>query len=70
METCLAITILLQNAYSRKHRIAFNYIRPFSKTQIKGQNDERLVGLQDIMPTLLNLCEIDVPESVEGISQK
>ena len=30
--------------------------------------DSRLVGLQDIMPTLLDLAGIDVPSSVEGLS--
>ncbi|MBT5872153.1 MAG: sulfatase-like hydrolase/transferase [Candidatus Latescibacteria bacterium] len=30
--------------------------------------DDRLVGWQDIMPTLLDLAGIDIPESVEGVS--
>ena len=30
--------------------------------------DDRLVGLQDVMPTLLDLCGIEVPETVEGLS--
>ena len=30
--------------------------------------DDRLVGWQDIMPTLLDLAGIDIPASVEGIS--
>ena len=30
--------------------------------------DSRLVGLQDIMPTLLDLAGIDIPASVEGLS--
>jgi arylsulfatase A-like enzyme len=30
--------------------------------------DDRLVGLQDVMPTLLDLAGIDIPESVEGLS--
>ena len=30
--------------------------------------DSRLVGWQDIMPTLLDLCDIPIPDSVEGIS--
>ncbi|MDA3962852.1 MAG: sulfatase-like hydrolase/transferase [Planctomycetota bacterium] len=33
-----------------------------------GEADGRLVGWQDIMPTLLSLCGIDVPASVEGRS--
>jgi arylsulfatase A-like enzyme len=30
--------------------------------------DDRLVGWQDIMPTLLDLAGIDVPDTVEGVS--
>lgn len=30
--------------------------------------DSRLVGLQDIMPTLLDLAQIPIPEGVEGLS--
>lgn len=30
--------------------------------------DERLVGWQDVMPTLLDLAGIDIPDTVEGIS--
>ena len=30
--------------------------------------DERLVGWQDVMPTLLDLADIEVPDSVEGLS--
>ena len=33
-----------------------------------GRNDDRLVELQDIMPTLLDLCGVDVPSSVDGSS--
>jgi len=35
-----------------------------------GQNavDNRLVGLQDIMPTLLDLADLDTPETCTGIS--
>jgi arylsulfatase len=33
-----------------------------------GTVDSRLVGIQDIMPTLLDLCDIPIPETVEGIS--
>jgi arylsulfatase A-like enzyme len=34
----------------------------------QGVVDNRLVGLQDVMPTLLDLCNIPVPESVDGLS--
>ncbi len=33
-----------------------------------GTVDRRLVGLQDIMPTFLDLAGIDVPDSVSGLS--
>ena len=32
-----------------------------------GVVDDRLVGLQDIMPTLLDLCGLPIPETCEGI---
>lgn len=32
------------------------------------RKDARLVCLQDVMPTLLDLCDIAVPDSVEGLS--
>lgn len=34
----------------------------------EGTVDDRLVGLQDIMPTLLDVCGLDVPDTVDGIS--
>lgn len=33
-----------------------------------GEVDQRLVGLQDIMPTLLDLAGLPIPPSVEGLS--
>jgi arylsulfatase len=33
-----------------------------------GQVDERLVGLQDVMPTLLDLAGIPTPKTVQGLS--
>ncbi len=33
-----------------------------------NSTDERLVGLHDVMPTLLDLCDIDIPVHVEGQS--
>ncbi|MEC7565681.1 MAG: sulfatase-like hydrolase/transferase [Planctomycetota bacterium] len=33
-----------------------------------GRTDHRLVGLQDCMPTLLEMCELPVPDSVDGLS--
>ena len=34
----------------------------------EGRVDDRLVAFADVMPTLLDLCDIDVPETVDGIS--
>ncbi len=33
-----------------------------------GSTDSRLVGLQDVMPTLLDLAGIDIPSSCDGLS--
>ncbi len=33
-----------------------------------GETDDRLVGLQDVMPTLLDLCDIPCPDSCDGRS--
>lgn len=37
-------------------------------SRLVGRTDDRLVGLQDVMPTLLELCDIPVPETCEGRS--
>lgn len=34
----------------------------------EGIVDDRLVGFADVMPTLLDLCDIPIPETVDGIS--
>ncbi len=41
---------------------------PGEKRLEAGAPDDRLILLQDLMPTLLDLCRIPVPVSVEGIS--
>jgi arylsulfatase A-like enzyme len=33
-----------------------------------GRVDDRLVGIQDVMPTLLDMCGIPIPDTVEGMS--
>ncbi len=33
-----------------------------------GTTDDRLVGLQDVMPTLLDLASVAIPDSVDGLS--
>ena len=41
---------------------------PNEKRLKKGFKDNRLVGLQDVMPTLLDLANIKIPETCTGIS--
>ena len=42
---------------------------PKSMVQVApGSVDERVMGLQDVMPSLLDLCGLDVPDSVDGRS--
>ena len=41
---------------------------PNEKRLNQGSKDNRLVGLQDIMPTLLDLVNIKIPETCTGIS--
>ncbi|MDA3955100.1 sulfatase-like hydrolase/transferase [Oceanispirochaeta sp.] len=36
--------------------------------KLRGQIDNRLVCLADVMPTLLDLCGLIIPDSVEGLS--
>jgi arylsulfatase len=36
--------------------------------EYSGTVDDRLVCLADVMPTLLDLCNIDIPDTVDGIS--
>ena len=33
----------------------------------RGVVEKKLAGLRDVMPTLLQLCDLPIPESVEGI---
>jgi len=40
---------------------------PGDRQLTAGRRDDRLVGLQDVMPTLLDLAGIDVPESCDGM---
>ncbi|MBU3650708.1 MAG: arylsulfatase [Limnohabitans sp.] len=42
--------------------------RPHDRSVAVGAVDDRLVGLQDVMPTLLTLAGLPIPSSVEGIS--
>lgn len=40
---------------------------PDDRRILPGSTDSRLAGLQDVMPTLLDLAGIDVPESCDGL---
>ncbi|HHV97560.1 MAG TPA: sulfatase-like hydrolase/transferase [Clostridiaceae bacterium] len=35
---------------------------------LQNKVDDRLVELRDVMPTLLDMCDISIPDTVEGIS--
>ena len=37
-------------------------------SELRGKVDDRIACLEDIMPTLLELCKIEIPSSVEGQS--
>ena len=55
--------------YDQSARIPMILCGPQSDTRIAvNAEDDRLVGMQDVMPTLLDLCGIKIPESVDGIS--
>ena len=70
METCWEIMACGPNGYSSKTQHI-----PMLLMGVKGDErvghhriDDRLVGWQDVMPTLLDLAGIDIPETVDGIS--
>ncbi len=50
------IPMLLTGSAALKDRVGY------------GRLDDRLVAQADVMPTLLELCDIPVPDSVEGVS--
>ena len=55
--------------YEDSTKIPFIMVPPVgSKDFIPGSTDDRLTELRDIMPTLLEMAGIDIPESVNGIS--
>ena len=54
--------------YQGSVRIPMLLVTPVGRDEIRrGTVDNRLVALQDIMPTLLSLCDIPVPESCDGL---
>ncbi|MEJ2802560.1 sulfatase-like hydrolase/transferase [Comamonadaceae bacterium PP-2] len=55
--------------YEGSAHIPMILVAPRHMSQVKADAvDDRLVGLQDVMPTLLELAGIDIPASVEGLS--
>ena len=55
--------------YEQSARIPMILCGPPSEARICVNSvDERLVGMQDVMPTLLDLCGVEIPDSVEGLS--
>lgn len=41
---------------------------PGDERLVPGRTDDRLAGWRDVMPTLLGLCGLPVPQTVEGVS--
>ena len=55
--------------YENSSKIPMILMGTRSKGDVPHHNeDDRLTGLQDVMPTLLELCGIPVPGTVEGVS--
>lgn len=55
--------------YEGSANVPMILVGPASDTSVKiGAVDDRLVGMQDIMPTLLDICGVPVPETCEGLS--
>ncbi|WP_186144511.1 sulfatase-like hydrolase/transferase [Burkholderia gladioli] len=55
--------------YEGSARVPMLLVGPKGDTRIRERHvDDRLVGLQDVMPTLLELVGIEVPATVEGLS--
>ena len=55
--------------YEKSARVPLILVPPAGDDRLPAATtDDRLVELRDIMPTLLDLCGIDIPETVEGMS--
>ncbi len=55
--------------YEYSANVPMLLIGPAGDSRVKeGATDDRLVCLADVMPTLLELCDIPIPRSVEGRS--
>lgn len=54
--------------YEGSANVPMLLVAPESSPAVSQSTDDRLVGLQDVMPTLLDLCGIQVPQSCDGQS--
>lgn len=55
--------------YEGSANVPMILVGPASNGRIKtGAVDDRLVGMQDVMPTLLDICGVPIPETCDGLS--
>jgi len=55
--------------YERSARVPMLLVGAAGDARVRsGHVDDRLAGLQDVMPTLLDLAGLPIPESVDGLS--
>lgn len=54
--------------YENSVKIPFILSPPASCGMVCNREDDRIVELRDVMPTLLTLAGIEIPEGVEGVS--
>jgi arylsulfatase len=55
--------------YEPSANVPMLLVAPGGDTRVdEGSQDDRLTGLQDVMPTLLDLAGLEVPESCDGLS--
>ncbi|MRI02400.1 sulfatase-like hydrolase/transferase [Kriegella sp. EG-1] len=58
-----------QQPYEESARVPMLYYLP-EKYKIKKGERDALINSEDIMPTLLSLCEISIPDTVEGLDYR
>ena len=58
-----------QQPYEESARVPMLYYIP-ERLQIETGTREALMNSEDIMPTLLGLCDIEIPKTVEGIDYR
>jgi arylsulfatase A-like enzyme len=55
--------------YEPSANVPMLLVAPKGETRVgEGSHDDRLTGLQDVMPTLLDLAGLEIPESCDGLS--